>query len=100
MAGPDSLHKITRLITTHNVEGQAVFSDAVRDHAELTSVDNGSALFGLQYCTDVFPSDLNQEKDIDVYKKYCAKPPGLVISNGTVVRTVVSTGLTGPGAYG
>lgn len=97
MPGTESLRKIARLVTTHNAEGKAVFATVVGDRAELKSVDNDSALFGLQYCTEDFPVDMNDDKDIGVYQKYSAEPPGLVISNGTVLRTVeMSPGLTSP----
>lgn len=97
MSGTESLRKITRLITTHNEEGKAVFATTVGDQADLKSVDNNSAHFGLQYCTEGFPVDMTDDKDITIYKKYSADAPGLVINNGTVLRTVeMSPGLTSP----
>jgi len=88
MTDASTLPKTVRLITTHNAEGKAVFSDAAGDHADPRLVDSGRAIFGLQYCSDEFPANLNNEKDIDAYKTYSSQPPGLVISTGTVVRTV------------
>lgn len=84
----DSLPTLTRLITTHNAEGKAVFSDAVTETAEQKPIGGGDVKFGLQYCSEEFPAELNSDKDIEVYKKYSAEAPGLVISSGTVLRTV------------
>lgn len=44
--------------------------------------------FALSYTTSTFPVDLSGDKDIDNYKEYLESPPGLSISNGTVLRHV------------
>jgi len=86
MSGTTPLRIPTRLITTHNAEGKAVFSTAFPDQAEMKPV--GSGFFGLQYCSEEFPSQLSDDKDLKAYENYSAQPPGLVISSGTVLRTV------------
>lgn len=84
---PPNMQPLTRLVTTHNAEGKAVFSDAVGDHAEQKAVGN-EVHFGLQYCSEGFPTDMNADRDIEVYREYSQKAPGLVIGNGTVLRSV------------
>ncbi|KAK5113556.1 hypothetical protein LTR62_003425 [Meristemomyces frigidus] len=84
----DSLPKVSRFVTTHNAEGKAVFSDAVGEAAAPKVVGGGDAIFGLQYCSEQFPVDLNADRDIEAYKKFSQQPPGLVINSGTVLRTV------------
>jgi quercetin dioxygenase-like cupin family protein len=66
-----NLPPIRRLITTHDSSGKATFSK-----------------FWLAYTTKEFPVNLNQERDIEDYKPFLESPPGLVASNGTVLRFV------------
>lgn len=87
MGDPSPLGPITRLITTHNAEKKAIFSTAVSEQPEMKQVD-GKAVFTLSYCTEDFPVDMNDDKDIKVYEKYSSEPPGLVINTGTVLRHV------------
>lgn len=96
MAHLSPLSPITRFITAHNAEGRAVFSNAVADESERTTVD-GQATFALSYCTGDYPPDLNDDKDIKIYQEYLSKPPGIVIGNGTVLRHVdIPPGITSP----
>ena len=44
--------------------------------------------FALSYTTDGFPVDLNGDKDIKHYEPFLSSPPGLTVSNGTVLRHV------------
>ncbi|KAK4542360.1 hypothetical protein LTR36_006816 [Oleoguttula mirabilis] len=89
MASSTGLPAINRLITTHNAEGKAVFSDAVDAETPLNAIDKKSGvLFGLHYASEQFPVQMNDDKDIQVYKQYMQKPPGIVIGGGTVLRTV------------
>ena len=97
MAIPSDLKPITRLITGHDKEGKSIISTAVNEHPQQTGVDNDSALFALSYCSEAFPVDMNDDKDIDAYKKYSSQPPGLVINSGTVLRHVdMKPGLLSP----
>ncbi|TKA42709.1 hypothetical protein B0A54_07552 [Friedmanniomyces endolithicus] len=92
----DKLPTIARFVTTHNAEGKAVFTDAVGEAAEKKPIDGGRVVFGLQYCSEEFPVDLNNHKDLDAYQRYQGEPPGLVISSGTVLRTVGELNITRP----
>lgn len=86
----------SRLITTHNAEGKAVFSDAFPEQATQKLVGK-EAVFALGYTTGEFPADLNGDKDIEKYREYEAQPPGLVVNQGTVLRYVdVAPGHTSP----
>ncbi|RMX75861.1 hypothetical protein D0869_11243 [Hortaea werneckii] len=87
MAPNTGLPTINRLITTHNDKGEAIFSDAVASETPQTEV-GGGAIFGLHYCSENFPVEMNQDKDIQAYQSYMNQAPGLVISSGTVLRTV------------
>jgi quercetin dioxygenase-like cupin family protein len=87
MVYTNPLRSINRFITTHNAKGQAVFSETIAPEAERKAVD-GEVAFALPYCTGDYPADLNDDKDIKTYQEYLQSPPGLVISNGTVLRQV------------
>lgn len=87
MTESNPLPVINRLITTHNTEGKAIFSDAVAPVTDPKPVDNGRAMFGLHYWSEQFPVEMNQEQDIKTYQRYMGEAPGLVISTGTVLRT-------------
>ena len=76
-----------RLITTHNAEGKAIFSDAFPEAAQQKKVGD-DATFMLAYTTTAFPADLNGDKDIESYREYDSQPPGLVVNSGTVLRYV------------
>lgn len=84
----EGLRTNIRLVTTHDSSGKAIFSNAVGDAPEPRPIQGGTAIFGLQYCSEEFPADLNHDKDIEVYQKFSQEPPGLTISTGTVLRTV------------
>jgi quercetin dioxygenase-like cupin family protein len=95
MAHQGSLPPIHRYITTHNSEGRAVFSGAFPELADTKPLPNNSAAFTLSYATKNFPTELNSDIDLGVYKGYLRTAPGLVISNGTVLRHVdISPGFT------
>ena len=50
--------------------------------------DDGIA-FALSFTTKGFPVDMNEDKDLDVYGQYLNNAPGLVVSGGTVLRSVL-----------
>jgi quercetin dioxygenase-like cupin family protein len=96
MAHSSPLNSINRFITTHNADGKAVFSSALPDESERKRID-GDAVFSLAYCTEEYPPNLNDDKDIQAYQKYLSEPPGLVVNNGTVLRYVdIAPGRTSP----
>jgi quercetin dioxygenase-like cupin family protein len=82
-----TLPKIHRYITGHNKDGKAIFSDKFDDESKMQANSDGIA-FALSYTTKGFPVSLDNDKDLDVYKDYLKKPPGLVVSGGTVLRHV------------
>lgn len=88
MAHVGALRKVNRFITTHDDDsGKAIFSKALADESSMKALPDNMA-FALSYTTEGFPVDLNEDKDIKVYETYLEKPPGLTVSNGTVLRHV------------
>lgn len=93
MAHVGQLPTFQRLITTHNNEGKAILSDAVDETAVWDgNVEGGKAAFCLGYSTSTTPVNLNDDHDIQKYKEYLVKPPGLVEKQGSVLRFVVRIG--------
>ena len=84
---PSPLKPVIWLITTHNTDGKAVISTALPEQPEQKQGD-AEAGFTLSYCSEDFPVDMNDERDIKAYEKYMAEAPYLVISTGTVLRHV------------
>jgi quercetin dioxygenase-like cupin family protein len=88
MAHEGKLPKINRFITTHDPDtGKAVFSDALAEESTMRGLRDRMG-FALSYTTCTFPVDMKDDKDITEYEKYLKTPPGLSISNGTVLRHV------------
>jgi hypothetical protein len=87
MAHVGALPKINRFITTHDDSGKAVFSNAMENESTMKPLPDNMA-FALSYTTEGFPVDLNGDNDIKVYETYLKSPPGLTVSNGTVLRHV------------
>lgn len=81
-----SIRPLQRVITTHNGEGEAVFSSRLREALPTQEVNNVG--FSLAYTTQRFPVQLSADTDITSYEQYLASPPGLTISTGTVCRIV------------
>lgn len=96
MAADKDIRPIDRFITTHNAEGKAVFSSAIPEAAPIQDLP-GDAQFSLCYTTNNFPIDLTNDKDIPAYKSFIESPPGLTVSNGSVLRVVdMKPGLVSP----
>ncbi|KAF2136718.1 uncharacterized protein K452DRAFT_237049 [Aplosporella prunicola CBS 121167] len=87
MAHVGKLPQLHRYITTHNEEGKAVFSDAISEESRMGELPDGMA-FALSYTSQGFPVDINDDADIRNYQGFLESAPGLVISNGTVLRHV------------
>lgn len=88
MAHIGALPNFQRIITGHNSEGKAVI--AQDDPAPWDgSVEGGKAAFSLGYTTSTIPVNMNGDEDIQKYKEYLVKPPGLVEKGGSVLRFVV-----------
>ncbi|KAF2021430.1 hypothetical protein BU24DRAFT_487854 [Aaosphaeria arxii CBS 175.79] len=86
MTAPNNLPPLKRFITTHDEAGKAIFSSAIPSENNFKPIPN--ALFGLAYTTQGFPVDLNNDKDIEAYAPKLDAAPGLVVSDGTVLRFV------------
>ena len=84
---PNGLSAITRVITDHNVQGQAVFSNSTEETLEWQEIGK-IATFALGYTTSTFPVDLNQGLDLTNYASYQTNKPGITIPGGTVLRIV------------
>jgi quercetin dioxygenase-like cupin family protein len=82
-----NLPSISRFITKHNAEGQAVFANDIPETLSWGQLPNRAG-FALGYTTRQYPVDLNDNKDIIAYASHLSTPPGLVIPGGTVLRFV------------
>jgi len=87
MAHVNALPKVNRYITTHNPQGQAIFSTALADESTMKPLPDNMG-FALSYVTKGMPVDMSEEQDIKHYETYLNNPPGLTVSNGTVLRHV------------
>ncbi|KAF9887355.1 hypothetical protein FE257_010350 [Aspergillus nanangensis] len=82
-----TLPNYTRHITTHNPSGEAIIHSSTPG----TWTDLGSSKFdfSVAYTTSSFPTNLNNEADINAYEQLTASGgPGLVNPGGTVLRVV------------
>jgi uncharacterized protein YaiE (UPF0345 family) len=88
MANSNNLRPLSRFITTHDTDSKARFSSQLSEELPVSILNEGEYSFGLAYTSETFPADLTQDKDISLYEKNLACPPGLTISTGTVCRIV------------
>lgn len=77
-----------RFITTYNPEGKAVFSTGLSEDVHSKPLPDGEAAFALGWTSKGFPVDFSSDADLSVYNSFLENAPGIVISNGTVLRTV------------
>lgn len=87
MAHQGALPNFQRIITGHNSKGQSIV--AADEPAPWQAVLGGTVGFSLGYTTSTTPVNLNKDEDIKKYREYLVKPPGLVESQGSVLRFVV-----------
>ncbi|KAK2785078.1 hypothetical protein FQN53_007971 [Emmonsiellopsis sp. PD_33] len=83
-----SLSAPKRFITTHDDTGKAIFSPAIPETCQTTSIPGGEAVFALGYATRGSPVALDNDTDLRIYQGYLGNAPGLTISDGTVLRYV------------
>ena len=84
---PNENRTIHRFITTHNADGNAVFSDAIPTEAPIREIGtDGNMTFSLMYTNQSFPANMNGERDISTYQEYMITPPKITISGGSVCR--------------
>lgn len=97
MAHIGKLPPVHRYITGHDETGTSILLNTVPEKVEFKELPDGIAAFGLPYTTSSLPANLSAETDIAAYQQSLIKPPGLIISNGTVVRYVdMPPGVTSP----
>ena len=96
MALQGKLSHPKRFITTTNDEGQAIIDrESVPADLPFYDVAQDDAAFATCYATDKFPVDIGDSSDINTYKLFLQKPPGLTVSTGTVLRYVdIPPGMT------
>ncbi|KAI9667673.1 MAG: hypothetical protein M1821_000490 [Bathelium mastoideum] len=82
-----NLPPLHRYITTHDSSGLATFDTQVAAEAKWTQPVKGADFF-LGYTTTTFPVKVNNDADINAYKPYLEKNPGLVVHGGSVCRFV------------
>ncbi|OJD16465.1 hypothetical protein AJ78_03364 [Emergomyces pasteurianus Ep9510] len=78
-----------RFITTHNASGTSIFDTSIPTTVPEVEFPGGTATFKTQYATQGFPTSLSGNADIQVYSNHLANPGGIVMDNGTVMRTIV-----------
>ena len=93
----NGLPDIVRIITTTSPTGQAIISDTIPSSSTWQLIGNVAKFF-LAYTTRTFPVNLSPASssstspstpaDITSYAKDLSSPPGLTVSNGTVLRYV------------
>ncbi|KAK0642034.1 hypothetical protein B0T16DRAFT_462054 [Cercophora newfieldiana] len=77
-----------RYITTHSEDGKAIIDGTLPAELPFNEVPSKSVGLSTCYVTEGFPTVLEDGKDIAVYQKNLINPPGLTVSNGTVIRYV------------
>ncbi|KAB5540296.1 putative acyl esterase [Coniochaeta sp. 2T2.1] len=83
-----TLRPHNRFITTHDISGKAVFSNAIPEPAPVRRVMGGDMEFSLMYATEGFPISMAGNKDMETYYNYIINAPKIVIPGGTVCRSV------------
>ncbi|BAE63210.1 unnamed protein product [Aspergillus oryzae RIB40] len=81
-----NIRPLQRFVTTHDDNGQAIFSNRLSEDMPVQNVDQ--VTFSLAYTSEQFPSQLSGDADIASYERRLSSPPGLSISTGTVCRIV------------
>jgi quercetin dioxygenase-like cupin family protein len=90
MPHSSNLPNIKRLVTTHDKNGKAIFTQGSLSSEAVPwePIDDGTKAFGLAYTTSSAPAKLQGDKDIAQYEQYLENKPGLTIPGGTVLRYV------------
>jgi quercetin dioxygenase-like cupin family protein len=83
----NGLPNINRYITTTNSSGKAILSEAISPTSIWQKIGS-MATFFLGYTTRTFPVSLSSSDDLSSYNNDFSSPPGLTVSNGTVLRYV------------
>ncbi|KAF2966931.1 hypothetical protein GQX73_g6656 [Xylaria multiplex] len=88
MALQGNLPHPKRYITSHNAQGQAIIDQTFPPEAPFYELRGGDAAFAQCYVTENYPPQLADGADLKAYGRFLEKPPGLIISTGTVLRYV------------
>ena len=88
MALQGKLYHPKRLVTTHDDQGKAIIDETIAPELPFYEVAENDASFAQCYVTSGFPAALEAGCDISVYQRYLKNPPGLTVSDGTVLRYV------------
>ncbi|PKS12537.1 hypothetical protein jhhlp_000745 [Lomentospora prolificans] len=88
MACQGKLSHPKRFITTTDDNGKAILDRSIPAEAPFYVLSDGEVNFAQCYVTSGFPTQLNDGADLKVYSDYLKSPPGLTVSNGTVLRYV------------
>ncbi|EER38176.1 cupin domain-containing protein [Histoplasma capsulatum H143] len=78
-----------RVITTHDASAASIFDTSVPTTVPVVEFPSGLATFSTQHATEGFPVSLSANTDIQIYCNHLANPGGIVINNGTIMRTIV-----------
>lgn len=76
-----------RFITDHDAQGLAVFSTQLPPALPAQTIENGDKFY-LGYATTTYPADTRAGADVAAYADLLARPPGVVVPGGTVLRVV------------
>ncbi|KAM6540365.1 hypothetical protein FALCPG4_002083 [Fusarium falciforme] len=91
------LPQVQRYITTHDASGNSIIDQSIPTAAPWYSLPDNSAIFAQCYATRGFPVNLSGDKDLQQYREFLDDAPGLVVSNGTVLRYVdIGPNVTSP----
>ncbi|KAK1833044.1 hypothetical protein QBC39DRAFT_425105 [Podospora conica] len=90
MALQGTLSHPNRFVTTHDDQGKAIIDATVPPSLPFYQLAGGenSVSFAQCYVTSGFPTSLDANRDVAVYQDYLKSPPGLTVSDGTVLRYV------------
>jgi hypothetical protein len=83
----NGLPDVHRYITTTNASGQAILESSPPSTSVWQKIGTVANFF-LAYTTRTFPVSLSTSNDITSYSSDLSSPPGLTVSNGTVLRYV------------
>ena len=88
MALQGKLSHPKRYITTHDSNGKAILDTSIPSDAPFYELSSKEANFAQCYVTRGFPTKLGDNSDLKTYQDFLEQPPGLTVSNGTVLRYV------------
>lgn len=88
MALQGKLSHPKRYITTHDSNGKAIVDTSIPSDAPFYELATKEASFAQCYVTRGFPTKLGDGADLKTYQDFLEQPPGLTVSNGTVLRYV------------